>query len=526
MGSGSVPRLIDWRARLLSSSCPTAPGPSQQWLDESFFAQAWWRQPWLLEGPELVLATEPLAMVEQLARSLPPEQVMRRDASGQRHAGNIQVPDPAELLVLQDPHTLQPQIAALRESFARYFQCPVTTGLYLNWPGADGFVEHHDAHHVFALQILGRKTWTLGPASVRYPTRRFVHSVPDATQTQEVSVYAGQMLYLPPGVRHRARVTGLVSLHLTLGVHSPRVHDALESLLEGAAALDSRFREPIAGRRTPDGMRWELDRERLAARLRHLADRIGSWNPQLPEGTQLVFPPEPPVHGQWPTLDGRFVPPERPVAPDAQRGADRLLELAGVRSVHLRGSALVKDPHALDLDLIVVCESPISAETLTGALREVDHTVSWDARPVLWRDLQRGEASSWVTLCLAAGSVRLAGEPVWKDAPQFRPGPELAMALMGEAAAEWSAVLARPASPETTCWLEKRALRALGILGMDWRGVFTRHPDGCVELTRRLRPDLLHLAQAVRVSLYSAQSTARREAIELGQAVFDPKESA
>ena len=49
-------------------------------------------------------------------------------------------------------------IEVARRRFSDHFDCPVTTNMYMNAEGAAGFVEHHDPHDVFAIQLAGRYT--------------------------------------------------------------------------------------------------------------------------------------------------------------------------------------------------------------------------------------------------------------------------------------------------------------------------------------------------------------------------------
>lgn len=523
-------RLTGWRDRLLrpenryDPARPASPFALADLLGTTFFADTWSQRParldlpggWLPDGDWLETAA-------RLRETLPAEAALVVDATGRRPATSEDDPrwfGADRLLVLRDVHAAVPALGALHAAFGHTFRCPVTTGLYVNRPGAPGFEMHHDAHHVFAVQLAGEKTWTLAPASVPWPSRRFEHDPgPPTAELPPVRIAAGEVLYLPPGVRHRAASTGEVSVHVTFGVHAPRAHDVLEALLEEAALADTGFRGPLA-RPTSGG--WIADPARLGAGLRWLADRVAARSTTLHEGTPVAVAAWPEVEGQWPVVAGRFAPlpavPSPTIDLARRAGAALVTGFPELRSVVLRGSALEGDPHAADVDLLLLHTGAPRPEAWAALLADVDPSVRWDARPVAIASLATG--SPWVRLCLAARSVTVAGEPV--AVPPLGPEPALAEALLAEAAATWRAHLVEAPPPERTPWFQKRALRLVGLRALRRHGVFTRHPNGNVQLAERHLPELAPLARSVRDDLFAGRTdgAALRRAVALGEALL------
>lgn len=112
------------------------------------------------------------------------------------------------LVAIRDPHRLDKHIAACQSWFSARFDCPVTTNLYTNSAGAAGFIEHHDAHDVFALQLAGSKRWLVGPPLLDFPSHRYRWrdtTVSSLEGLREFIVQAGQCLYIPLGWRHKAQ---------------------------------------------------------------------------------------------------------------------------------------------------------------------------------------------------------------------------------------------------------------------------------------------------------------------------------
>lgn len=176
-----------------------------------------------------------------------------------------------------------------------------------------GFVEHHDNHDVFAMQLHGVKRWFVGPPIVGSPSHRYHYVDTHCTPQDELTMYetrAGDMLYIPLGWRHYALpgmstsdddVTGAGagagagtgagsegnnSVHLTMGVQMPRWLDALESVPHMMGAWEAWLRDPLpativsragVGAGTTDTLQpitvaW--DASKLATKLRELADCV------------------------------------------------------------------------------------------------------------------------------------------------------------------------------------------------------------------------------------------------------------
>lgn len=153
--------------------------------------------------------------------------------------------------------------------------------------GAQGFPVHFDTHDVLVLQIAGEKRWSLYRTYAELPidTGSGRHVVParyqprmeeDSELLEEVCLEAGDLLYLPRGVPHRAVAVDSVSLHLTVGLYPLYWMDLLKTAIEIAARSEGELRAALPPGWTEDrtvraGMRQEL--ERLWRRVIDDADR-------------------------------------------------------------------------------------------------------------------------------------------------------------------------------------------------------------------------------------------------------------
>jgi uncharacterized RmlC-like cupin family protein len=107
--------------------------------------------------------------------------------------------DAGATLVLQGMQRTSPGIRDLCQRLERAVSHPVQANAYLTPSGSTGLARHHDDHDVLVLQVLGQKTWDVDDLGV--------------TATR-----AGDVLYIPAGVGHRASTQAGLSLHLTIGL--------------------------------------------------------------------------------------------------------------------------------------------------------------------------------------------------------------------------------------------------------------------------------------------------------------------
>jgi len=144
---------------------------------------------------------------------------------------------------------------------------PVQANAYRTPASSRGFGVHHDTHDVFVLQVSGHKRWRVYEPVMQLPLKSQRWSPGrDAEHIGEpvhdITLQAGDTLYLPRGWPHEATAADDDSLHITVGLHPPSRIDALRAALSECAD-DVEFRRSLAA----DGeLRAEL-LERLAARL-------------------------------------------------------------------------------------------------------------------------------------------------------------------------------------------------------------------------------------------------------------------
>jgi ribosomal protein L16 Arg81 hydroxylase len=141
----------------------------------------------------------------------------------------------------------------------------VQANAYYTPRSAQGLAVHHDTHDVVVLQLAGEKRWLVYEPVLELPLKHqhYSRELGEPGETvYDVTLRAGDTLYLPRGWLHEALTSNHDSLHLTIGVNVYTWVDALKAAVESCGD-DVEFRRsvPSDGEPTVDLI------DRLAERL-------------------------------------------------------------------------------------------------------------------------------------------------------------------------------------------------------------------------------------------------------------------
>ncbi len=151
---------------------------------------------------------------------------------------------------------------------------PVQANAYYTPRGSQGLPVHHDTHDVFVLQLAGEKRWLVYEPALELPLKdqrysEAEHGAPGET-VKDVTLEAGDTLYLPRGWLHEAVTSASDSLHLTIGVNVYTWSDALRGALrELASEVELRRSVPEdggGGRELVELLAERLEPEQVATR--------------------------------------------------------------------------------------------------------------------------------------------------------------------------------------------------------------------------------------------------------------------
>ena len=126
-------------------------------------------------------------------------------------------------------------IRSLTEGIRQQISHNVSANLYLTPENEKAFSPHYDSHDVFALQISGEKHWILyDDAHFKTPLLNSYQPTfqrEQLTGAREITLCAGDILYMPRGVPHEAYTTDKSSMHITIGIQSTQWIDFITKSL-------------------------------------------------------------------------------------------------------------------------------------------------------------------------------------------------------------------------------------------------------------------------------------------------------
>jgi lysine-specific demethylase/histidyl-hydroxylase NO66 len=192
----------------------------------------------------------PMFRLVRDGETLAPSQYCRSAGVGHRNVDDVVQPNrvvelhrQGATLVLQGLQLTDPHLARFANNVALALDHPVQVNAYLTPRAATGLDLHFDFHDVFVVQLAGLKRWRVWRPLVRTtdPVRRgprlamptFDELGPPAL---DLTLAAGDCLYLPRGFPHAAEAIDAASSHLTVGVMAVTWHKLLTAAVDGALA--------------------------------------------------------------------------------------------------------------------------------------------------------------------------------------------------------------------------------------------------------------------------------------------------
>jgi ribosomal protein L16 Arg81 hydroxylase len=200
-----------------------------------------------------------------------------------RDGGTVLRPDPVRVkqhlargatLVLNDIDQLTPPLSAVSRAMEESLGGKVQANLYLSSKRKQAFKAHYDYHDVFAMHVMGEKTWMVfqgrEDAPIKHPSfEALTQDYKDKAKGElwrEVRLTPGDLLYLPRGQYHYALADDGACAHIAFGVTYPIGMDAV------SYAFERMIGAGVGRANLPRG-RAAL-KERLAEIGRALAERL------------------------------------------------------------------------------------------------------------------------------------------------------------------------------------------------------------------------------------------------------------
>jgi hypothetical protein len=273
-------------------------------------------------------------------------------------------------IVLQGLHLNWTPLARFCRALEADLGHPAQANSYYTPRRSQGFAVHHDTHDVFVLQVAGEKQWRVYDPLFELPLKhqRYSKSLGEhGPPVLELTLRAGDTLYLPRGWLHDALTSETDSLHVTIGVNLHTWADALRAALVECED-DVEFRRSVP----EDGVQQTDLLERLAERL-DAEDVLRRARTRL-------------VDSRRPILDGQLEEVRALGSLSAETPLERretlIAQLEGT-TLSFEGKHVTFPDHAREeLEAVFAVEEPFTAADLPGGLDE-------DSRLVLVRRLIR-----------------------------------------------------------------------------------------------------------------------------------------
>jgi hypothetical protein len=188
-------------------------------------------------------------------------------------------------IVLQGLHHNWLPLARYCRQVEAFLGHPAQANAYYTPRGSQGLPVHHDTHEVISLQVAGEKRWLVYEPVLELPLKnqryRSELGAP-GEPVLDVTLRAGDTLYLPRGWLHQALTSDTDSLHITVGINVRRWIDEARAELD-VQERELAFRQTIDGDEPPELPVLDPDAVRRRARERFVRSRRPILDGQLSE---------------------------------------------------------------------------------------------------------------------------------------------------------------------------------------------------------------------------------------------------
>ena len=259
-------------------------------------------------------------------------------------------------IVLQGLHHSWLPLARYCRHLEAFFGQPVQANAYFTPAGSQGLPVHHDTHEVISLQVAGSKRWLVYAPVLELPLKhqRYRSALGEPGEpVLDVTLAAGDTLYLPRGWLHQALTSDADSLHITVGVNVRRWVDEARVALD-AAEDELPFRQAIDAEDAPSLPSLDADAVRAAARERFVRSRRPILDGQLSELRAL---------------------PSLTIDDELERRDTVIADLDGTTLVFEGRSLLFPARLAPELEFLVTTVGAFRASELPGELDEAGRLV-------------------------------------------------------------------------------------------------------------------------------------------------------
>lgn len=174
---------------------------------------------------------------------------------------------------VEDFETRHPLMSTICRTFESEFGGDTYAMTFLTPPQKKGFGVHFDPVSSFILQLSGEKHWKIYPEWAQSPTKTMNRPLADVSMPpaiMEVTLKAGDLLYIPSGFPHEAVCTTEHSLHMTIGLGAIRPIEILAHALTILSEQHVELRQPVYAKSPDFDERLQMAASILAAGIQKI----------------------------------------------------------------------------------------------------------------------------------------------------------------------------------------------------------------------------------------------------------------
>ncbi len=134
------------------------------------------------------------------------------------------------------------------QNMSAFLSHHTVANMYLTPKNEKALLPHYDTHDVYVLQIHGKKHWRLYDAPQQTPLLNSYQPIfkrEQLSNPQELTLHAGDLMYMPRGLPHDAYTTDESSLHITIGAYPPQWVDLLTKSIQQLAYKHYELRKAL-----------------------------------------------------------------------------------------------------------------------------------------------------------------------------------------------------------------------------------------------------------------------------------------
>jgi len=192
------------------------------------------------------------------------------------------------------------------QNMSSFLSHHTVANMYLTPKNEKALLPHYDTHDVYVLQIHGKKHWKLYDSPMETPllnSHQPIFKREQLKNPKEITLNAGDLMYMPRGLPHEAYTTDESSLHITIGVYPAQWTDLLTKSIQQMA-----YKHPPLRKALPVGYlnptKWTPEfTEAFQATFQELAKTVAQEIPAM-EGIGLLAEENRSKHN--PKGDGHF----------------------------------------------------------------------------------------------------------------------------------------------------------------------------------------------------------------------------